>query len=175
LFTITTYLNNPEDGRDMLQEIITLVLITFIPIFELRASIPYGILKYHMHWLPVFITCVLANIAVGMFIYFFLDRLIHFFIRWKPLGRLYHRIVEKSQKRIRPYVERYGTIGVALFIGVPLPGSGVYTAALGSCFIGIGYRRFFMATVIGVLIAAVAVTLITLFGSGAWAFFIRGV
>ncbi|MBU2561987.1 MAG: small multi-drug export protein [Nanoarchaeota archaeon] len=159
----------------MLREILELVFITFIPALELRASIPYGILKQHMDWVDVFIICVVANILLGILVYFLLDKFVHLVIKVKVIGKVYHKFVERTQKKIHPYVEKYGTLGVALFIGVPLPGSGVYTGALGSYLLGLGYRKFFIACVVGVIIAGVAVTLITLFGSGAWNFFIKNV
>jgi uncharacterized membrane protein len=157
----------------MLREILVLILLTCTPIFELRGSIPYGILKYDMHWLPVFIICVIANIVIGMIVYFLLDKCVHLVIRIKWVNRVYQHFVVKTQRKMRPYVEKYGTLGVAIFIGVPLPGSGVYTGALGSYLLGLGYKRFFIADTIGVLIAAVAVTLIVLFGSGAWNLFVK--
>jgi uncharacterized membrane protein len=168
-----SYLNKNPTRFAMLKEILILIGITFLPIFELRASIPYGILYYHMHWLTVFIIAVLANIAIGMIVYFILDKFVHLAIRVKWINRIYQHFVLKTQKKIHPYVEKYGTLGVAVFIGIPLPGSGVYTGALGSYLLGLGYKKFFIANVIGVLIAAIAVTLIVLFGSGAWNFFIK--
>jgi uncharacterized membrane protein len=157
----------------MLNEVITLILVTFLPIFELRASIPLGILKYNMHWIDVFIICVIANIAIGILVFFLLDKCVHLVIRIKFIGRLYNRLVVKTRKKIKPYVEKYGTLGVAVFIGIPLPGSGVWTGALGSYLMGLRYRDFIIACIVGVLIAAVAVTLIVLFGAGAWGFFIK--
>ncbi|MBW2971985.1 small multi-drug export protein [Candidatus Woesearchaeota archaeon] len=159
----------------MIREILELVFITFIPALELRASIPYGILKLDIGWVDVFMICVLANIILGIIVYFLLDKCVHLVIRIKPIGRVYHKFVERTQKKIHPYVEKYGTLGVALFIGIPLPGSGVYTGALGSYLLGTGYRRFIIACIVGVLIAGIAVTMITLFGSGAWNFFIKQV
>jgi uncharacterized membrane protein len=157
----------------MLKEMLVLIGITFLPIFELRASIPYGILYYHMHWLPVFIVCVLANILVGMIVFFLLDKFVHVVTRVKWIRKIYHRIIENTQKKVHPYVEKWGVLGVAIFIGVPLPGSGAYTGALGSYLLGMSYKEFFIACVLGVIIAGIAVTLITLFGSGAWSFFIK--
>ena len=71
------------------------------------------------------------------------------------------------------YVEKYGEIGVAIFIGIPLPGSGVYTGSMGSYLLGVSKKDFIIACILGVLIAGTAVTLITLFGSGAWHFFLK--
>jgi uncharacterized membrane protein len=157
----------------MISEILQLILITFIPALELRASIPYGILKLDMHWVDVFIICVIANIILGILVYFLLDKLVHLVIRIGWIGRLYNKIVVRTQKRIHPYVEKYGEIGVALFIAIPLPGSGVYTGGLGSYLLGLGYKKFAIACIVGVILAGVAVTLISLFGAGAWGFFIK--
>lgn len=59
-------------------------------------------------------------------------------------------------------VEKYGELGVAVFIGIPLPGSGVYTGAFGAYLLGLDKRKFGVANVIGVLIAGVAVTVLCL-------------
>ncbi|NQU78497.1 small multi-drug export protein [Candidatus Woesearchaeota archaeon] len=157
----------------MLKDIIELIVITFLPFLELRASIPYGILKLNMNWVDVFMICVITNILLGILVYFMLDKFIHLVVKIKPVGRLYDRIVQKTQKRIHKYVDKYGEIGIAIFIGIPLPGSGVYSGALGSYLLGLGYRKFIIACIIGVIIAGTAVTLISLFGNGAWMFFIK--
>lgn len=155
--------------------ILELIAITLLPFLELRASIPYGILKLGMPWYYVFIICVITNIILGLLIFFLLDKFVHLIIRIKPLGKLYHKSVERTQKRIHKAVEKWGELGVAIFIGIPLPGSGVYSGALGAYILGLSYKKFMIATIIGVLIAATAVTIITLFGSSAWHFFIKPV
>ena len=62
--------------------------------------------------------------------------------------------------------EKYGIIGLALFIGVPLPGSGVYSGALGAYLLGFNFKDYFKAAVLGVLIAATIVTIVSIFGNG---------
>ena len=60
----------------MLSQIIQLVLITLLPFLELRASIPYGILKFNMHFTVVFLICVIVKIILGIIIYLFLEKII---------------------------------------------------------------------------------------------------
>jgi len=60
-----------------------------------------------------------------------------------------------------------------LFIGIPLPGSGVYTGALGAYVLGFGYKRFIIASTIGVLIAGIIVTAIMLTGSELFHFLVK--
>jgi uncharacterized membrane protein len=113
-------------------------------------------------WAQVFVICILANILLGVLVFFFLDKVIHLFLRVDKFSKIHHKIVERSQKKIKPYVEKYGPLGVALFIGVPLPGSGVYTGAVGAYALGLSFKKFMYANVLGVLIAGTAVTLMTL-------------
>src|SRR3989338_1087206 len=158
----------------MIKELIYIILLTFAPFLELRASIPFGILKYpDIHWSIVFVTAVLANIVIGIIMYFFMDKIVHIFLRWKWFHKIYYTIVEKIQHKIHNAVEKYGELGVAIFIGIPLPGSGVYSAAIGSYLIGLEFRKFIIANIIGVLIAGIIVTIVTLTGSEVFSLFVK--
>ncbi|MBR9691711.1 small multi-drug export protein [Candidatus Woesearchaeota archaeon] len=157
----------------MIEEIIILVLLTLIPFLELRASIPYGILVLHEGWIFVFIVCVISNIILVPLIWFFLHHVIHIFLKIKWIDRVYQKFVEKSQKKVKPYVKKYGKIGLALFIGIPLPGSGVYSGGLGAYLLGFKFKDYLKASVIGVLIAGVAMTLISLFANETLGFLIK--
>jgi uncharacterized membrane protein len=150
--------------------LIALILLTFFPFLELRASIPYGILVLKMNWIVVFFICVASNIILGVMVYFFLDKIMHLFLKVRVIAKLYSRYVERVQKKIHKHVERYGEFAVAAFIGVPLPGSGVYSGALAAYLIGLGYRKFIIANIIGVVIAGIIVTALTLSGTGFLAF-----
>ena len=61
--------------------------------------------------------------------------------------------IKKTQDKVYKYVEKYGVLGLAVFIGIPLPGSGVYSGALGAYLLGFRFRDFMRGAVIGVLIA----------------------
>ena len=156
-----------------MQDILELIILTLAPFLELRASIPYGILVKQMNIAAVFIICVITNILLAPVVYIFVDKFIHLFFYFKPLEKLYHKYVEKTQKKIHKYVEKYGTIGVAIFIGIPLPGSGVYSGALGSYVLGLGFKKFMLAAALGVLIAAVIVTAVTFVGLNGLSIFVK--
>jgi len=154
----------------MLRQTVYLVLVTLIPALELRASIPYGILGNErlgitpglMPWPIVVAVCVAANIVLGMVVFEVLGPVFLFLNRIKWFARVVTPLLERTRRRLHPYVEKYGEIGVAIFIGIPLPGSGVYTGALGAFLLGLERRKFAVANAIGVLIAASIVTAVTL-------------
>jgi uncharacterized membrane protein len=152
-----------------------IVILTLAPFLELRASIPYGILVAKEHYAAVVLTAVVVNILLGPVIYFLLERLLHVALRLGPVRRLWDRVVVRVQKKVHPLVEKYGVLGLGLFIGVPLPGSGVYSGAIGGYLLGFTRKEFYVGTVIGVLIAAAAVTAVVLTGAGAFFIFLKQV
>jgi uncharacterized membrane protein len=150
-----------------------LILITLIPTLELRASIPFGILKGGMPWWTVMVVCLSTNIVLGPLVYLCLDRVVFLALKVDWLHRWYDRTVTRTRKKIQKSVDRYGELGVAMFIGIPLPGTGSYTGALGAYVIGLGYRKFIVANIIGVLVAGGIVTAVVLSGMEAFRVFIE--
>ena len=148
----------------MLKSIVWLTIITLIPALELRASIPFGFFSdtIEISWPIVVLVCVIANIVLGWLVFMVLGPVFTFVRRWGWFERRIWPILEKTRHKIHPYVEKYGEFGVAVFIGIPLPGSGVYTGAFGSYLLGLNKRKFLVANVIGVLIAGTAVTILSL-------------
>lgn len=158
-----------------MNELLNLIWITLLPFLELRASIPYGVFQTDFSLLTIFLVCVTTNIILAPIVYFFLDNVVHIFLKVKFIDRIYQKLVIRTQRKVHKYVEKYGVLGLALFIGVPLPGSGVYSGALAAYLLGFRKRDFFMAAVIGVLIAGVIVLLISTAGNTAWSILIKKV
>ncbi len=156
-------------------EIFKMIAITFIPTLELRASIPYGIFGTDYSWSIVFLICVIANIIIGIIIYVFLEWIIKLICIFKPIENLWNSYTDKTQQRISKSVDKYGEWAVAIFIGIPLPGSGVYTGAVAAFLIGLNFKKFMVANIIGVIIAGILVTIICLSGSELFDIFIKQV
>lgn len=142
----------------------TLIGLTFIPGLELRASIPVGFFTPGIRDalpLPAIIgICLVTNIAVGLLTFWLMGPVERTLRRWGWFDRRIWPVISKAQHKLHPYVEKYGEWGVAIFIGVPLPGTGAYTGAFGSYLLGLDRRKFWIANALGVLIACVAVALL---------------
>lgn len=145
--------------------LIVLALISILPIFELRFAIPFGVLILGINPFITFLICVIFNILIGILIYFLLDFLILLARKIKILDNIYQKKVLKIQKTIHPQVEKFGWIALALFIGIPIPLSGVYTGALAAKVIGMNKREFIVSCIVGVLIAGVIMLLLSIFFS----------
>lgn len=167
----------------MIYEIALLTLVTFIPGIELRGSIPLGIWNHPIS-LPlgftvnglgldplfVFTVAVIANIILGELVFFGLNYLLPFFLKVKALKRFYEFNIMRLRKKVRPHIEKYGPFELAAFIGIPLPGTGVYSGALLAFILGFKRRDFSMANILGVFLAGLIVTLVTVGALGALSF-----
>lgn len=159
----------------MIRAVLVLLAYTFVPALELRFSIPYGLYNYRETLGPgmVVAVCLVANTLLAPLVWVFVDRCMQVFLRIGWIERLWDLVVLRSRSRLEPYVERWGTLGLALFIGVPLPGSGVYSGALGAYLLGFNFRRYMLAAVLGVMIAGSAVTLIVVTGATTLELFLK--
>ncbi len=148
----------------MIRAIIYLAFITLIPALELRASIPVGIftMQNTLSWPLVAGICILVNILLGWFIYQVLGPIFVFIRKWHWFNDKIWPYFERTRHKIHPFIEKYGELGVAFFIGIPLPGSGVYTGAFGAYLLGMDKKKFLIANILGVSIAAIAITALCL-------------
>lgn len=161
-----------------LKAFLALAATTFIPGLELRASIPLGFftpaLREALTPVGVVVSCLVVNIVLG-FIVFELMRPVEFFLRkWGWFDRRIWPVFESKREKLHPLVMKYGAWGVAVFIGVPLPGTGAYAGAVGAYLLALDRRRFWLANILGVVIACAAVTAIcVLIQGGAELGFVR--
>jgi len=142
----------------MTQEIALTLLLTVLPISELRGGIPLGI-SLGLDPLFTFFIAVIAN-ALMFFPIFFGLRLFHD----KLLSRipLFNKYLDSVRKRGKPKVDKYGFWGLTFFVALPLPITGVYTGTALAWLLGMDWRKAFPPIGIGVIIAGVIVLLGTL-------------
>lgn len=149
----------------MIKSVIILFLTTLIPGLELRASIPVGFFSDIHNSLSSFGIvgiCFFSNVLLGMVIFSLMGICEKVLRKWQWFDSHLWPIVEGRREKLRPLVDKYGVWGVAVFIGIPLPGTGAYTGAIGAYLLKLDKRRFWIANFVGVLVAAIAVTSICL-------------
>lgn len=142
---------------------LAIVLIAFIPITELRAAIPIGLFVYDMPVWEAFLLPVLADIIVAAIIIYSLGPIYNFFNgRLKIIDRLFNWLLERTRKKFFHKYETWGNIALMIFVAIPLPITGAWTASAASWLFGIPKKRSLFYISLGVIISAVIVTLISL-------------
>lgn len=140
----------------MIWDVLLLVAITFVPWIELRGAIPVGIAMGYHPLLVLGLTAV-ANCLIIVPGFLALDLL---YDRWLSKRAWVRAQVDRVRARGGVYLERYELLGLALFVGVPLPGTGAYAGTLLAWLVGLNRRRAGVAIAFGVVLAGVAVTLL---------------
>lgn len=140
----------------MIWDLLLLLVITVVPWIELRGAIPVGIAMGY-HPLLVLALTVAANCLIIVPGFLALDLL---YDRWLSKSAWMRRQVDRVRARGGAYLERYELLGLALFVGIPLPGTGAYAGTLLAWLAGLNRRRAGFAIASGVVLAGAAVTLI---------------
>lgn len=143
-----------------------------LPISELRGGIPLAIV-YNFNPIFAFLVCTLANILIIPLVFLFLETLNKLFLNISWYNHFFHRTIEKAQHKLRKSVEKYGYIGLMIFVAIPIPGTGAYTGTIGAWALGMNKKKSFAYIAFGVIIAGIIVTLISYFGIHVFDFFLK--
>lgn len=142
-------------------ETLVTFIISMLPVVELRLAIPVGASLGLPVWKAALVSIV-GNLLPAPFIIAF----IRVIMDWlKGVSRTTRRFVAwLEQKGTGPKadrVRRYEFWGLLLFVAIPLPGTGAWTGALVAALLDIRMKRALPPIVVGVLIAALLVSLAT--------------
>ena len=148
------------------KEILWVVLISATPIFELRGGIPTAYFVYDFPWYYAFLFSIVGNLLPVPFILLFLDRVTRFLGRVGLFDRVIKWVFERSRRR-GERIKRVEGIGMALFVGMPLPVTGAWTGSLVAFLFGVERKRAFIYITLGVFLAGVIVTVLCVTGNEA--------
>lgn len=133
-------------------------LTSAVPIIEQRGAIPVGIFGYGMDPLTVFFISLLGSMLPFPFIYFFIRPVFKLIKKKTSLGGWIDKIEKKTLSKSSQIV-KYETWGLLLFVGVPLPGTGIWTGTLASVLLNLKLKHAFLAVFGGAIISAALITL----------------
>jgi uncharacterized membrane protein len=146
-----------------LSSVLTVLGIAASPISELRGAIPWAILNYHFPWYYAFLFALIGNLLPVPFILLFLDTLSRLLSKISLFERILQWLFERTRRRGK-IIERYERIGLILFVAIPLPLTGAWTGSLAAALFGLKFKHALLSIFIGVLIAGIIVTWVTLLG-----------
>jgi len=131
--------------------------IGMLPIIELRGAIPIGVLSFQLTYLEAFICSFIGNIIPVYFIVKFIRPLFDFFGRWKIFKVIIDWATEKATKHIQENVKLQNavSVGLFLFVAIPLPGTGAWVGSLIANFLNIPPKKAIPPIIIGVLTAGI--------------------
>ena len=144
--------------------------ISMVPIVELRGAMVYAV-GHELPYLPALAVCVLGNMLPVPFIYFFARKVLVWGADKKYIDKVFSWFLIKGERAGRKLVKATGRGGLfmalLLFVGIPLPGTGAWTGALGASFLNMGFRSTVASVSLGVILAGIIMAVLS---TGVFAF-----
>jgi uncharacterized membrane protein len=113
------------------------------------------------------------NSLVAPVCWVFLSTLHRLFLKMAWYEKVFTRFVERARDKLRGGVEKWGWLGVAVFVAIPLPVTGAWTGTLGAWVLGLPKGKTLAAVILGVFAAGAIVTAVMLLGIGALNVFVK--
>ena len=83
---------------------------------------------------------------------------------WLKKFKTTEKIVVKLEKKIlskKAQIEKYGYLGLLLFVGIPLPGTGAWTGAGLAVLLRLDKKKSSIAIFLGVILASIIMSIIS--------------
>lgn len=149
----------------MIQELVSwgipqeaiIVIISALPVVELRLALPIAINVFHMAWYKAYCLAVIGNMLPVPILLLFLDSLAKVVSRAEIGRRVVNWVFERTRRQGKT-IERYERIGLTLFVAIPLPVTGAWTGSIAAFLLGLKFRYAFLSILVGVIIAGAIVT-----------------
>ena len=140
-------------------KIITVFFISMVPVFELRAAIPVGVAAGCNPWLTMLVAIV-GNMIPIPFILLFIRKIFDWLRPTKFFGGIVKKLEDRAMRK-SDGVRKAEFMGLLLFVGIPLPGTGGWTGSLIASLLEVDIKKASIAILCGIALAATIVSLLT--------------
>lgn len=136
-------------------------IISILPILELRGGLIAASLL-NVSPLTGYIVSIIGNTLPVPFILLFINKILDWMgkskIKW--MNKL-SKWLDKKARKHKDSIEKYGYLGLVLFVGVPLPGTGAWTGCLAASVLNMDKKKSFISIMLGIIMASIIMMLIS--------------
>lgn len=156
---MTDFIVEAITGADVGKYLATLI-ISMIPVIELRGAIPIGVSLGLSHAEAMGIS-IIGNMLPVPFIILFIRPIFRWMTRKSgKLARLAEKLETKAEGKWDK-IHCYQFFALTIFVAIPLPGTGAWSGALIAAVMNMRLRNALPSILLGVLIAGILVSGIT--------------
>lgn len=141
---------------------LTVLVVSMFPLVGLHGGFVAAVLL-DVPWEQAVILAIVGNIIPAPVILLFVRGVLNFMSRTKGLSRISKFLEDKALRKAADLVKKYPgrvSLGLFVFVAVPLPGSGAWTGSLISAVIGVPIRQSLPMIALGVVGACVIMLLL---------------
>ena len=144
-------------GQYIPAELVTFI-VSLMPILECRGGIIVGRLL-GLPLMSTIVISVIGNILPIPFILLFIKKIFQWLRPTKIMGPIVCKLEDKAMNKSSA-LDKGEFIGLMLFVGIPLPGTGAWTGSLIAALLGIDIKKASLSILIGVAMATTIVSLV---------------
>lgn len=133
-------------------------IVSIFPILELRGGIIAARIV-GMKLIPAFIICFIGNMLPIPFVLLFIKKIFAFFRDKKFFGKIVQKLEARAESKSQGF-KRGETIGLFLFVAIPLPGTGGWTGALVASLLNMPVKKSLPIITVGVFVAGLIMSLL---------------
>lgn len=145
-------------GQYVSEEVV-IFIISMFPILELRG----GLLAASLLKVPILKAiplCIIGNIIPIPFILFFIKKI----FAWMKKFKIFRGLIERMENRAMSKSDRvtqYEFMGLVLFVGIPIPGTGAWMGSLIAALLEMDIKKAVVAELIGIAMATVIMSFLS--------------
>lgn len=152
----------------MLWKILIVLVISMIPLIELRGAIPVAIgMDLGLpEWL-VLLIAIFGNIIPVPIIYLFARKVLEWGsnVKWKPFKNFCNFCLKKGEKAGQKLLKKAKSgvyFALFLFVAIPIPGTGAWTGTLAASILNLDFKKTVIAIIAGILVAGLIMLTVSL-------------
>ena len=138
---------------------ILVFIISLMPILELRGGLIAAALL-NLSPLKSYIICIIGNILPVPLILLLINKILSWMRNSKHFNKIANWLDKKVEKH-KGQIEKYGYLGIVLFVGIPLPGTGAWTGSLIASALEMNKKKTFIAVCVGVIMASIIMMILS--------------
>lgn len=134
-------------------------IISMLPLLELRGGLIAAALL-NLDFISGYAISVIGNVIPIPLVLLFLDKIFDLLKKWN----FTKNIVVKIEKKIlskKEQIDKYGYLGLLLFVGIPLPGTGAWTGSGLAVLLHLDKKKSFVYIMLGVILASIIMSIIS--------------
>ncbi len=143
-------------------EIATMIL-AMIPLTELQGSIPVALTVYQLDPLAAYFFSIIGNLIPAVIILWLLGPISGWLIKHSSWAESFFSwLFAHTRHRFTGKYERWGALGLILFVALPGPLTGVWTGSVAAFLFGIQKVKALLLIALGIMITGLIILLATL-------------
>ncbi|PKQ28070.1 MAG: ligand-binding protein SH3 [Candidatus Anoxymicrobium japonicum] len=137
------------------------ILLSMIPLAELRGSIPFASQYFHIPLWKAFLIAIAGNMIPIPFVLWLLGPASEWLMKHsKIMDRFFNWLFDRTRRKRQKQYEVYAEVVLAVFVAIPFPMTGAWSGAVAAFIFGIPKKKALFWIFLGVIGAGLAVTAI---------------